>query len=59
MAGNFLTFTASVVKKDEEGNLLVKLANMYLMQYKYLEARELYDKAINITKEMGDRKNEA
>ena len=34
------------------------------MHYKYLKARELYDKelydkAINITKEMGDRKNEA
>ena len=51
-------------KKHEEGNLLVKLANIYLMHYKYLKARELYDKelydkAINITKEMGDRKNEA
>ena len=45
-------------KKDEERNLLVKLANIYLMQYKYLKARELYDKAINIMKEMGGRKNE-
>ena len=46
-------------KKDEQGDLMVKLANIYLMQYKCLKARELYDKAINITKEMGDRKNEA
>ncbi|XP_020618385.1 G-protein-signaling modulator 1-like, partial [Orbicella faveolata] len=46
-------------KKEEEGNLMVKLANIYQQQYKYLEARELYEKAIPITKEMRDKKNEA
>ena len=46
-------------KKDEEGNLTVKLAGIYQQQYKYLEARELYEKAINITREIGDKKNEA
>jgi len=46
-------------EKDEEGNLTVNLADIYLQQYKYLEARELYEKAINITKEMEDRNNEA
>ena len=46
-------------KKDEEGNLLEELADMYRQQYKYLEARELYDKAKNINKEMGNRKKEA
>ena len=46
-------------KKKEEGNFTVKLANIYRQQYKYLEARELYEKASTITKEMGDKKNEA
>ena len=46
-------------RKDEEGNLAVELAEMYRQRYKYREARELYEKANNITKEMGDRKNEA
>ncbi|XP_020606616.1 tetratricopeptide repeat protein 28-like [Orbicella faveolata] len=45
--------------KDEEGILTVKLADMYRQQCKYLKARELYEKAINITKEIGDKKNEA
>ena len=35
------------------------MANIYRKRYKYLEAIELYEKAINITKQMGDRKNEA
>ena len=46
-------------QKDEKGALTVKLAGIYQQQYKYLEARELYEKAINITKKMGDRKIEA
>ena len=46
-------------RKKQEGNLAVKLADMYRQQYKYREARELYEKAKNITKEMGDRKKEA
>ena len=46
-------------RQDEEGNLAVQLADMCRQRYKYREARELYEKANNITKEMGDRKNEA
>ena len=46
-------------KKEEEGNLTILLANMYRQHYRYLEAMELYVTAINLTKEMGDRKNEA
>jgi len=46
-------------KTDEEGNHMVKLADIYTQQHKYLEARELYEKAINIPKEKGDRRNEA
>ena len=46
-------------KKEKEGNLTILLANIYRQQYKYLEAMELYEKAINIAKEMGDRENEA
>ena len=46
-------------KKDRELNFMVTMADMYKQQYKYLEARELYQKAINISKEIGDRKNEA
>ena len=46
-------------KKDEELNIAVALADIYEQQYKYLEARELYQQAINITKQIGDRKNEA
>ena len=46
-------------KKFEEGNLTILLANIYRQHYRYLEAMELYEKAINITKEIGDKKNEA
>ena len=46
-------------KKDEEKNVTLKLADKYRQQYKYLEARELYEKAIDVTKELGERKNEA
>ena len=46
-------------RKDEKGNLAVELADMYRQQYKYREARELYEKANKITKEMGDKKSEA
>ena len=46
-------------KKEEQGNLTILLANIYRQQYLYLEAMELYETAINITKEMGDGQNEA
>ena len=46
-------------KKEEARNLLISLANIYRQQHRYLEAIELCKKAINITKEIGDRKNEA
>ena len=46
-------------EKNEEGNLIVKLADKYRQQGRYQEERELYKKAINIAKEMGDRENEA
>ena len=45
--------------KEEEGSLSMSLANIYCKHYRYPEAMELYEKAINITKERGDRKNEA
>ena len=48
-----------MVKKDEEKNLTLKLTDKYQQLYKYLQARELFEKAINITKELGERKNEA
>ena len=46
-------------KKDEEGNLTLAMAEICKQQYRYVEARELYERAIKIMKEMGDRKNEA
>ena len=46
-------------KKEEEGNLMIILADIYRQQYIYPEAMKLYETAINITKEMGDRENEA
>ena len=46
-------------KKDEEANLSVVLAEMYRQQYKELEARELYERANNIAKEMGNRLKDA
>ena len=46
-------------KKEEEGNLTTLLANIYRQNYRYLEAMEVYKKVINITKEMGNRTNEA
>ena len=45
-------------KTGEEGILLIKLAMIYKQQYKYVEAGELYEKAINIMREIGDRKGE-
>ena len=46
-------------KKEEEGNLTIFLANMYRQRYTYLEAMELYEAAITITKETGETENEA
>ena len=46
-------------KTDSEGNLTVTLAKICEQQYKYVEARKLYEKAIEIMKEKGDRENEA
>lgn len=46
-------------KKKEEGNLTISLANLYRQQCRYLEAKELYDKAINISKDIEDRNIEA
>ena len=46
-------------KTGEEGILLIKLAMIYRKQYKYVEAGELYKKAINVMREIGDRKGEA
>ncbi|XP_078368547.1 uncharacterized protein LOC144652372 [Oculina patagonica] len=43
----------------EEGNITIKLANIYERLYQYAEARELYERAINIMKETGDRKRQA
>ncbi|XP_078356212.1 uncharacterized protein LOC144640993 [Oculina patagonica] len=42
-----------------EGNLSATLANMCEQQYKYEEARELYRRTVNITREAGDRNGEA
>ena len=46
-------------KKEEEGNLTIFLANMYRQRYTYLEAMELYEAAITISKETGETENEA
>ena len=46
-------------KTHNEGNLTVKLAKICELQYKYEESRDLYKKAIEIMKGMGDRENEA
>ena len=46
-------------KKKEEGNLTILLANIYRKQNIYVEAMELYETAINIAKEMGEKENEA
>ncbi|XP_078367408.1 uncharacterized protein LOC144651303 isoform X1 [Oculina patagonica] len=43
----------------EEGNITIKLANIYERLYQYAEARELYERAINIMKETGNRKRQA
>ena len=43
-------------KKDEEGNLTLEIAEICKQQYRYVEARELYEKAIKIMKERGDKK---
>ena len=43
----------------EEGKLTITLADIYEGQCKYSEARELYEKAIDIMKETGDREGQA
>ena len=44
---------------EDEGNLLLRLAMIYKKTFKYVEAEKLYEKAISITREIGDRKGEA
>ena len=46
-------------KTDNVRDLTIAMATLCQQQYKYVEARELYEKAIEIMKEMGDRKNVA
>ena len=46
-------------KTVKEGILLLKVAMIYEKQFKYVEAGELYAKAINIMREIGDRSGEA
>ena len=46
-------------KKDKEGNLTIALAKICEEQYRYVEARGLYEKAIKTMKEIGDKENEA
>ncbi|XP_020602011.1 tetratricopeptide repeat protein 28-like [Orbicella faveolata] len=43
----------------KEGNITLALANMCEHQFKYAEARELYNKAMKIMREIGDRNGEA
>ena len=44
---------------SEEGKFTIILADIYKQQYKYEEAGELYERAINIMKEIGDREGQA
>ena len=44
---------------EDEGNLLLRLGMIYEKLFKYIEAGKLYDKAIIIMREIGDRKGEA
>ena len=46
-------------KVDMEKGIINFLANIFKRQCKYAKARELYNRAINITKETGDRKGQA
>ena len=43
----------------DEGILLLRLAMIHTKLFKYVEAEKLYEKAISITREIGDRKGEA
>ena len=44
---------------EDEGILMIRLAMIYEKLFKYVEAEKLYEKAISITTEIGDRKGEA
>ncbi len=44
---------------EREGLLTLTLANIYDSQCRHVEAKELYERAIKIMKETGDRKGEA
>ena len=44
---------------EDEAILLLTLAMIYQKLFKYVEAGKLYEKAISITREIGDRKREA
>ena len=46
-------------KRAEEGNITLTLANICEKKLNYAEARELYEKGINIMRETGDRYGEA
>lgn len=45
--------------RAKEGELVVRLANLYKRYCKYEEAKELFEEAISISKETGDRQREA
>ena len=45
--------------RAKESELLLKLATLYQQQSKYVEAKELYEEAIAVTKVTGDRRREA
>ena len=44
---------------EDEGHVLLKLGRIHEKQFEYVEAGELYEKAINIMREIGDRSGEA
>jgi len=49
----------SCSKKKEVTNLTIAMAEICKQQYRYEEAKELYENAIKIVTEMGDKKGEA
>ena len=46
-------------ERTKEGHLIVALAAVYERQCKFAEAKELYERAINIMRQLDDRKGEA
>ena len=45
--------------REDEGILLLELAMIYEKQFKYVEAGKLYEKAINVMREIGNRRGQA